>query len=76
MVLTRKPKLRPGGGGGGERTPTAIGGVGGGWDGRGRGLIGSGRRIRLLRAEEDDWRSELDERRKWELQHGVMGDAE
>ena len=35
-----------------------------------------GIRRRLLRVEQDDPRSELDERRRWELPHGLVGDAE
>ena len=37
---------------------------------------GGFRRRRLLRAEQDGWRGELDERRKWKLHHGLTGDAE
>ena len=36
---------------------------------------GGFRRRRLLRAEQDDRGSELDERRKWELHHGLVGDV-
>ena len=36
---------------------------------------GGFRRRRLLRAEQDNWGSELDERRKRELHHGLVGDA-
>ena len=36
---------------------------------------GGFRRRRVLRAEQDDWGRELDERRKWELHHGLVGDA-